>query len=391
VLRVAIDVRELQEALRNSPSGGLGGPGRYSLGLVSALLRHDDITWLLVTDRGPVPERLGMLLGTSRSAGLVRVGIPGRLSRLRYGRFAWRLSRIETPLLDHALRANGAGVLHSLESPPSGHFHPVVSTLHDIEPATVGAVRSRLRAVRTFESYRRHAVVVCVSRSSAAMARDTLGLEPGSVIQCNPGLDDEFLSGAGEDVPRALPASRHFLHVGVLRPRKNPEGLLRGFAAVARRHRDVRLLCVGPYQTAAGAAADVRSLAGDLGVADRVELLGDRDDSELRRLYRDAVALVFPSFWEGFGLPVAEALAVGTPCVTSDRGGLPEAGGDLAIYVDPTDHEAIGAAMHRALVDERLRAMVRREGPRWARRFTWDRTVEQVLTAYATLATRTHG
>jgi len=389
VYRIAIDVRGLEQSLRNSPAGGLGGPGRYAFALLRALLSRDDFSWLLLTDRGPIPGRLAEMVARRQQAAFVCIGLPQPLTRLRYTRFAFRVDTLEGPLIDHGLRASKASVVHTPAGPWTGHFRPAVGTLHDtgpLAPAGLGSRKQKEQWARYLKHYQRHEAVICVSRSTAGLAQAQLGIDPGRIIICPPALDDTFLwpPSNGRDHQRSR--QPYFLHVGNLGPRKNPKGLLHAFAALAGRCANAKLVCVGPYQTLPSAATYVRRLADRLSISRKVELLDDCDDAELLRLYRGAVALVFPSFWEGFGLPVAEALASGTPCIASNRGGLPEAGGSLALYVDPCDHQAIADAMLRTMVDEDHRARVRREGPRWAQQFESSRVIEPLLGVYEDVA-----
>ena len=115
---------------------------------------------------------------------------------------------------------------------------------------------------------------------------------------------------------------------------------------------------------------------------DRVRLPGFVDDADLPALYRSASLFVFPSLYEGFGLPVLEAMACRVPVVCSNASSLPEVAGEAALLVDPHDEEGLAAAMERALMDETLRAEMKAKGLRQAARFTWDRAAKQLLDAF---------
>jgi glycosyltransferase involved in cell wall biosynthesis len=106
---------------------------------------------------------------------------------------------------------------------------------------------------------------------------------------------------------------------------------------------------------------------------------------ELAALYAGAEAFLFPSLAEGFGLPVLEAMACGTPVVTSDRSALPEVAGDAALLCDPTDHISIGEALSRVLRDRDLAARLRRAGLDRASGYTWDRMARETATLYRAL------
>jgi glycosyltransferase involved in cell wall biosynthesis len=115
------------------------------------------------------------------------------------------------------------------------------------------------------------------------------------------------------------------------------------------------------------------------GMNDRIRFLGYVSPSDLPVLYAGADAFCFPSLYEGFGLPVLEAMACGTPVVASNRAAVPEVAGDAAILVDPTDPAAIGRALCRVLTDSALRTDLIAKGRQRAREFTWERTAGETI------------
>jgi glycosyltransferase involved in cell wall biosynthesis len=208
---------------------------------------------------------------------------------------------------------------------------------------------------------------------------------PEKVVVTPHGTDPFFLAppapGEIEASERRVSAGRFLLYVGAPAPHKNLTGLLRAFARLRTRPEaeGVRLVAVnGP----AGRFRDLAPLIRELGLGDAVTLTGYVDDAVLRALYHRAVALVLPSFGEGFGLPVLEAMACGTPVVTSRVSALPEVAADAALYIDPREPDDIAAAMARLLADEALRRELACRGRARATAFSWDRTVAQVLRAY---------
>jgi glycosyltransferase involved in cell wall biosynthesis len=122
----------------------------------------------------------------------------------------------------------------------------------------------------------------------------------------------------------------------------------------------------------------VRQRVEALGLRGLVTFHGYADQATLRDLYTHAACVVLPSLREGFGLPVLEAMACGTPVITSDASSLPEAGGDAALRVGPRDAVGLAAAMDRVLADRDLRAELRDRGLKWAAGFSWQRTAEQM-------------
>jgi glycosyltransferase involved in cell wall biosynthesis len=387
-MRVAVDVRILQQALRNAPSGGLGGQGRYIQELVRALLaRDDDIEYVLLVDRGPVPVDLIALVAGCDRVWLHGLGLPGPLRRLRYSRLRRLAERLELPACARQIRRARVDLVHLLDQPPL-NVAGAVMTLYDLTPF-VETTRTPKRALRRPPELHRlecavksARAVICISESTADDAKRLLDVSPTRLVVSYPGVDTTVFQPAGANGRRNGDApSSYFLHVGVLWEHKNPEGLLRAFSDVATDH-DVHLICAGPYQVAPQVEARVRELAIGLQVEERVHLQRACTDEQLAALYQEASGLVFPSFYEGFGLPIVEALACGTPCVASRSSSLPEVGGDLALFVDPTDHRAIASAMRRLLLDTQLRARVREQGPHWAARFSWDDAAETVTSLY---------
>ena len=175
---------------------------------------------------------------------------------------------------------------------------------------------------------------------------------------------------------RELP-ERFLLHVGTLQPRKNIPLLL---DALAQLGPDAPpLLLVGGkgwlYE-------DIFDRVMTLGLRDRVHFAGYVDDDELPLWYNAATALVFPSLYEGFGLPIVEALACGTPVVAADTSSLPEAGGAAARYFDPADPADLAAKLVEVLGDNDLRDRLRADGPIQATRFSWARAGQETAAVY---------
>ena len=184
--------------------------------------------------------------------------------------------------------------------------------------------------------------------------------------------------------PRAdngkVPSDRpvRILHVGHCGPYKNIEAILRSIPPVSRRlgHRVVFTKVGGPF------TKDQRAMIARLGIQEQVQHLGMVPLADLPRAYVEADILLMPSLYEGFGLPALEAMACGTPVITSNQGSLPEVVGDAGLLVEPQDIEGIAAAVERVLTDAVLRAKLRRRGLERARIFTWERTARETLAVY---------
>ena len=127
---------------------------------------------------------------------------------------------------------------------------------------------------------------------------------------------------------------------------------------------------------------ETRALVDRLGLRERVVFLDTPHDEDMVALYGGATAVALPSHYEGFGLPVLEAMACGTPVVISDRGSLPEIAGEAALAVDPDDAGALAAALERVWRDSELRAMLRQKGLNRAAEFSWERCAQETLAVY---------
>jgi glycosyltransferase involved in cell wall biosynthesis len=175
--------------------------------------------------------------------------------------------------------------------------------------------------------------------------------------------------------------------VGTLEPRKNLRGLVEAYGIlVGRGHRDVALVLAGRkgwlYEPILEAAEEVNREGGKVVFVDYV------DDADLPLLYNMAEVFAYPSLYEGFGLPAAEAMACGTPTLVSSDGALAEVVGDAALAVDPLSPEAIATGLQRLIEDSALRARVAKAGPKQVARFTWRSAAEKVLEVYNQLMPR---
>lgn len=204
---------------------------------------------------------------------------------------------------------------------------------------------------------------------------------PARVRVVYPGVDLAHFAPRSPDAVAAVRArygihGRYLLYVGTLQPRKNLRRVLDAFAQTAPAFPDVQLVLVGAAGWRMDAFADLLTALGD-----RVVRTGYVDDAELPALYTGAVALVFPSLFEGFGFPVLEAHACGTPVIASTTTSLPEVAGDAALLVNPLETNAIADAMRRLLEDDALRADLAARGRANAARFTWDASAAHVWDA----------
>jgi glycosyltransferase involved in cell wall biosynthesis len=256
-----------------------------------------------------------------------------------------------------------------------------VVTIHDVGPMDhpewfQGAFAALFRRVvpRVARRARR---VITSSRFSRDRLVERCGLDPGQVVVVAPGVDPVGFRPPSQpeiDAVRAryrLP-QRYLLAVGSLSVRKNLTVLLSASNLLRLRGRGLGLVIVGsPTHTAPAHRLDSPD--------SWVRVLGRVPDSNLPALYGGSAAFVLPSLYEGFGLPVLEAMACGTPVVASKWGGVPEAAGDAGILFDPENPEELAHRIQELLEDPRRCEEVVARGLRRAQEFTWDRTAKGVL------------
>lgn len=265
---------------------------------------------------------------------------------------------------------------------------PTVITVHDLSfiryPQTHPKERVRVLERRLPKDIERSRFVLVDSDFVRREVIEVYGAAPEKVITTYLGVSEKFRPMAADETRAVLEKHglRHgayVLSVGTLEPRKNLTGTLEAFgmlpAALRQRY---PLAVVGMAGWHMGHVSSRLSAMAAEGV---VKPLGYVPDDDLPMLYAGSAAFIYPSIYEGFGLPVLEALATGTAVVTSNRASLPEVAGDQAAALDPDDHAGLSAALREALEsppDDRARA----KRVAWARSFTWQRCAEQTAAVY---------
>jgi glycosyltransferase involved in cell wall biosynthesis len=230
-------------------------------------------------------------------------------------------------------------------------------------------------------SCRKAAVVIAVSDFTARETATLLGVSPSRIHTVYHGVSPVFHPLPEADVAQfrqrlGLP-DRFILHIGTLEPRKNLLRLTRAFARLSMP--DVHLVLAGGR----GWLYDALFAEVDhLGIADRVHFPGYVDAQMLTLWYNAAEVFAYISNYEGFGLPVLEALACGVPTLTANTSSLPEASGDAALLVSPDDESAITEGLRLLLSDTTLRTTLRQRGLAHAAQFTWERSARQTVAVY---------
>lgn len=370
-MRVLIDYRA---ALRERT-----GVGEYTHQLVRALVHRG-------RDGRPGPS-IGVTLFSSSARdrladdpdldGARRVDrrIPVRLLN-----FAWH--RLEWPAAETLARAD-VDVAHSLHPllMPSQHAAQVV-TVHDLN-FLAHPERTRAEIRRDYPALARsHAQradrVIAVSEFTAGEVERQLGVPRDRISVCSPG-------GPCWQPRNTVPRDGYVLFFGTLEPRKNLGALLDAYELLASRRRLPRLLVAGKptEQSAPWLERMARPPLNSL-----VQQVGYVDPGRRRELYEGAAMLVQPSFEEGFGIPVLEAMTVGVPVVATRAGALPEVGGDAVLLTDPHDPATIAEAIERLLDDPEMAARCSARGLARAAAFSWDRTAEATVAAYEAAVAR---
>ncbi len=360
-----------------------GGNETYIRNLLKALAEVDDA------------NRYTIYLANAQAAVAWRNGFAKQ-----HPNFAIRQIPQPTPLvrvpvfLAYELRRRSVDVLHVQYTAPPFCPAPVLATIHDLAfehlPETFtrrGAFQLKLTVRRTAE---RAARIATVSEYSRQDLLRTYGLLPEKVAVTYNGLEAHFTAErqsadeAAHNKQRFGITRDYILAVGSLQPRKNLVRLIRSYARLRNEQPDFnhQLVIVGRklwlhHEIFAEAAQALKPRW-----ANDVILTGYVADEDLPPLYRNASIFVYPSLFEGFGLPPLEAMACGTPVVTSNNSSLPEIMGDAALLIDPYDETALAQAILRAVNDEALRTRLRAAGLTRAGQFTWRAAAEKTLQLY---------
>jgi glycosyltransferase involved in cell wall biosynthesis len=353
---VLVDARALQ-----GPSARRG-IGRYAAGIIGGLSSLGFDFSVLVDGSLPDPE------------------LPSGVKEIFSTRRRWhgRLGGMEdaVALREDLLRIRPA-VYHSLYlTLPRGAPCPVVVTVHDLIPWAFGGWRmlgERLRYRASRRLLPRAELVIAVSESTAQDLRRLAGVEEDRIRVIHEGLDPRFQPrpGAAERVAARWGQARpFFLFVGALDVRKDPRGLLTAWDVARASGADCDLLIAGEPG---------RQAPTSMGAA---RMLGKVTDEELEDLLSAAACMLFPTLYEGFGLPALEAMGCGCPVAAYRNSSLPEVMGDVGALVPTRDATGLGRAAARLVLDQELRKATIEGGLARARRFTWPQAARLTVKAY---------
>ena len=222
--------------------------------------------------------------------------------------------------------------------------------------------------------------VIAISESTKKDLCRLYGLNPGKVVviplanslSCE---QSSVISQSAEILPE-----KYLLYVGTRTGYKNYRYFLSSIVNLFERYRDLFLVCTGSPFT-----RDEISLHASSGLKKRIIYMEAHSDQTLSALYTHAIALVFPSLYEGFGLPILEAMHCGCPVIVSNTSSCPEVAGEAGLYIDPRNSDSIQSSVSRVIESEELRAELREKGREQEKRFSWNKVAEQTFEVYKTV------
>jgi len=359
------------------------GLGRYTRGLIEALGRVDhenEYEILMPHDASRFPLRPNM-----------------RYRVIRFPVFKRRFWEQAAPLC-----VGSYDVLHfPYDSCVAWKRAKFVTTVHDVKPLIFPELNPRrnlnsaIERLLVGDKWRKIDHIVTDSESSRRDILERLPVSPDRLTVVYPGIDlDRFRpapsphpspppqvgrGGRGNLEPRTSSVRPYILSVAGADPTKNVETLVEAFAQLSPPVREAHdLVLVGDFRR----RDNVRDLVARVGLEKQTVFTGVVNDDRLIDLYQRATLFVFPSRYEGFGLPVLEAMACGCPVISSNASSLPEVAGDAAILLDPEDVNGFARNMETVSTDPGLRDDLRREGLVQAKRFPWDRAARETIAVY---------
>jgi glycosyltransferase involved in cell wall biosynthesis len=264
----------------------------------------------------------------------------------------------------------------------------VVDTIHDLSylyyPETLAPRNRRRIEGGILYSIERSNLIVTVSENTRSALLSQYGLDPEKIRVIYNAAPEPDCSMSLEDLQKKWPLTApYLLFLGNLEPRKNITGLLRMFALLKNEQGIPHMLVI------AGAKGwlyeEIFTLAESLGLSGRILFTGYVSAAEKGALLRHASAFVFLSLYEGFGIPILEAMRAGTPVVCSNTSSMPEVAGDAAVLVDPHDAAAAAEAVASVLTDENLRARKVAAGNLRAAQLTWEDSARRLADIYRSL------
>lgn len=353
--------------------GERSGVGNYTARLLAAQLKLEPEREYLLYSNRPL-ENLEPALDRAKK-------VPGYLP---YSRWLWmqlKLPRIIAETKPDLFHFTNALAPLRLDTPYVLSIYDATLFLYSkYHP------RTRLLAIRLMLplAARRAAAIITISESARRDLRQVLNIPPEKIHVVYGAAPSNFAevtsaSTLGRIRQKYDLPEQFLLYVGTLEPRKNLSRLVRAFSRLKERGQSQKLVLAGPWGWSMNGFQEQIT---ELGLNDSVQMLGYIPDEDLPGLYTLATAFVFPSLYEGFGLPPLEAMACGTPVLSSHNSSLAEICGDAAYLIDPLDEESILEGMYRVLTDSALREELGEFGRKRAAEFSWERAARETTAVY---------
>ncbi len=360
------------------------GSAQYMLHLLDALARLDQQNEYILLGPKPAEQAVEYLFPYQVHP------VPG---------FATRNENIEKVIWEQLTAPNAAhqaavDLYHvPYFAPPLFPRTPTVVTIHDVIPLRLpayqfgGKVKAYMKLVSS--AAHRATMIITVSEHAKQDMVDALQIPPERIRVIYEAAGDEYHPIADPEILATARArygigERYIFYLGGLDQRKNVLQLIRAFSHLYNQlgDPDLQLVISGnPDKQQGQLFPDPRPVAADLGMNGKI-VYRFIEDADKPAIYSGASLFVFPSLYEGFGLPPLEAMGCGAPVVCSNRTSLPEVVGDAAISVNPEDTRALTEAMHQILTNSTLQADLRARSLRQAARFSWDKTAQETLAVY---------
>lgn len=361
-----------------------GGIGRYVRELVAALTRQAATSNYKLFVAGASPTRLPPPPANNfiwKATPLT----PTWLARI------WHRAHIPIPV---EVFTGSIDLYHATDFvlPPTRRSTRTLLTVHDLSfikvpEATSPNLKAYLSSVVP-RSARRADYILADSEATKNDLIELYRISPDRIAVLLSGVDGRFAPVTDQTTLRlvrekyGIGMSPYIFSVGTVQPRKNYVRLIKALAALRMEKYDIHLVIAGGKGWLDN---PIYRAIDDTHMNEFVHMIGFVDEADLPALYSEATCFAFPSLYEGFGLPVLEAMGCRTPVVTSNISSLPEAAGDAALMVDPYNLDAITTAIKQVIDDEALRGALIRKGVERSKQFTWDRAAQQLGQIYRDL------
>lgn len=371
-------ILEAQHAVGHAQPRGVG---YYSIQLIRALLKRKRVDYELTFF--DYKREMDNASRAQKYFGEFNVPIH-ECAELDY-RVASRTESVFTEKSYNAYTGTDGDVYHFMcpVSIPTNLHGRMILTIHDvIWEAYPGVTQEHAEKLHKIASARFNSIKPFVIADSIATKGDILkytSIPEKKISVVYPSYDEDNMYPE-KSGPSNLVDGDYFFFIGAITRLKNITGIVKAFDRVAEKHSGVKLVIAGkemwekPYGLYDAVAASPYK--------ERIIFTGYVDTAAKRRLYSNARCFVFPSFCEGFGIPVLEAMACGCPVITADNTSLPEVGGDAALYVNAHDTDKLAFEMERVLTDDTLHNDMIRKGLAQKNRFSWEKTAEQLEEIY---------